>query len=88
MTSLSWRSLFNYLVRIGDCLSQLLNVAVFLGQNPNESVSGRAFRLRRISTFWKIAYKSINFLFYWQDDHCQAVYIADLKRAEQTLHNR
>jgi len=88
MTFSSLRPLFNYIIRIGDCLSQLLNVVVFFGQNPNESVSGKAFRLRRISTFWKIIYKGINFIFYWQDDHCKAAYIADLKRAEQTLHNR
>lgn len=88
MTSLLLQQICRYFIRIGDCLSQLLNVVVFFGQNPNESVSGKAFRLRRISTFWKITYKGINFIFYWQDDHCKAAYTADLKRAEQTLHNR
>ena len=36
-------SVLGYLIRSGDAVSQLVNVVVFLGQNPNESISGRTF---------------------------------------------
>ncbi len=33
-----------YLLRCGDALSQLINVVIFLSDNPNESLSGRSYR--------------------------------------------
>jgi len=88
MTFSSLRPLFNYVVRVGDALSQLINVVVFFGQNPNESVSGRAYRMRRISWPWAILKGVINFFFFWQHDHCYLAYHADIKRASQTLRDR
>ena len=77
-----------YLIRIGDCLSQLLNVAVFFGKNPNESLSGRAYKMHNISWPWGILYTLINLLFIWQDNHCRESYAADLVRARDLLENR
>lgn len=74
-----------YLIRIGDCLSQLLNVVVFFGQNPNESVSGKAHRMRRISWQWAMLRSIINYIFIWQFDHCRNSYMADLERARKTV---
>lgn len=88
MTSLNWRSLFRYFIRIGDCLSQLLNVAVFFGQNPNESLSGRAYKMHKTSWPWLVLYQAINTLFIWQDNHCRESYGADLVRARDLLENR
>ena len=85
MTSLNWRSLFRYFIRIGDCLSQLLNVAVFFGENANESVSGRAYRMRRIGWQWAALRQIINIIFFWQQDHCRNSYMADIARARRTL---
>ena len=85
MTSLSWQSLFRYFIRIGDCLSQLLNVVVFFGQNPNESLSGRAYRMHRISWPWNVAYTVINIIFIWQKDHCRLAYALDRQRAARML---
>ena len=73
----------NYLLRVGDALSQLLNVALFNGQ-ANESLSGRSYRLRRIPS-WGYLYSFINSVFFWQEDHCKASYDADVTRAGQTL---
>lgn len=78
----------NYLLRIAEALSQLINVVVFFGDNPNEQVSGRAYRMRRINWQWAALRWAINFLFFWQQDHCRDSHVADLKRAEKTLHNR
>lgn len=85
MTSLSWQSLFNYLIRVGDCLSQLLNVMVFLGDNPNESLSSRAHRLNKVDTFWTVMRWIINTIFFWQGDHCLQAYLADRERAKRLL---
>ena len=40
-----------YLLRCGDALSQLINVVIFLSDNPNESLSGRSYRQKR-DWFW------------------------------------
>ncbi len=70
-----------YVVRIGDALSQLLNVVVFFGTNPNESVSGRAYRLQK-TVGWKQLRIVIDVLFsFWEDNHCELSYNADLARA-------
>jgi len=67
------------LVKIGDALSQLANVALMprhAETTANESISGRAHRQN-----WRKLRRVINALFFWQDDHCKAAYDADLERA-------
>lgn len=70
------------LIKIGDALSQLINVA-FLPRvsetTANESVSGRAYRQSWVKTVF-----FIDWLFSpWEDDHCQKSHEADLKRAKE-----
>lgn len=79
------RKVWQYIIRIGDCLSQLLNVAVLLGHNPNESVSGRAHRMQRVGWQWAMLRSIINYIFIWQFDHCRNSYMADLERARKTV---
>ena len=79
------QKLFNYTVRIGDATSQLLSVAFFFGDNPNESLSGRAYRQGRIQWPWVALKAVINIIFFWQEDHCREAYFADLKRARQLI---
>jgi hypothetical protein len=78
-----------YLVRIGDALSQLVNVVIFLGKNPNESVSGRAYRERMAEShaygFWWYLHLIINCLFWWEDNHCRSAYNADVVRARELI---
>jgi len=67
-------------VKIGDALSQLLNVT-FLSRHKettaNESISGRCYRCG-----WKRTEKVINFLFSWlEKDHCRLAYENDIERA-------
>lgn len=81
----SWRNysdwLFAYIKRVGDGLSQLINVVVFLSDNPNESLSGRSYRQREI-LFWGVCRVSIDTLFWvLEKNHCQKSHEADKKRA-------
>jgi hypothetical protein len=72
-----------YVVRVGDATSQLVNVAVLFGDNANESVSGRSHRLKDKHKAWSWMNASINFVF--DDDHCERAYNNDVARAAKTL---
>lgn len=65
-----------YLIRIGDALSQMINVVLFNG-HPNESISGRAWRTQSV---W---YKLIDFVLWFDKDHCLNSYLNDLRYAHQ-----
>ena len=70
--------LLNRLIRIGDALSQLLNV-VFLNGHPNESLSGRAWRTK---SKWE---KVINFILFFDKNHCLNAHFNDIKYAKDLL---
>lgn len=76
----------SYLIRVGDALSQILNVTVFMGDNANESVSGRSYRQRN-DRFWSWMRAAIDEVFSWFGvaDHCERAYRQDLARASHTL---
>jgi hypothetical protein len=68
------------IVKIGDALSQLVNVAALPRHREttaNESVSGRAYR-----EGWRAA-RWIDAAFFWQrkPGHCERAYLSDLDRA-------
>ena len=71
----------SYLIRVGDALSQLLNVLLLNG-HPNESISGRAFRTKSL---W---YSVIDLIFWFDPQHSRTAYEHDLKYAEQLLAER
>ena len=78
-------SVLGYLVRAGDALSQLINVVIFLSENPNESISGRSYRLQA-NWFWGKMMVLIDWIFSpIQDDHCKKAYCNDLERAKKLL---
>jgi len=76
----------NYLLTVGDALSQLINVSVFLSEDANESLSGRAYTQRH-TKFWGVVYKTINLLYsvIGADNHCYQAYTKDLARASAYL---
>lgn len=84
----NWFSgLCNYGLRVGDALSQLVNVVVFFGDNPNESVSGRAHRENH-KWFWRAAEIAINAVFrVFGPDHCQKAHEKDMSSAAKFLRN-
>lgn len=78
-----------YFVRLGDAVSQLVNVAFFFSDNPNESLSGRAWRNRNKSRFWGIMKAVIDFIAYpFEKDHCEKSHLADVTRAGRLLRNQ
>jgi hypothetical protein len=70
----------NRLIRIGDALSQLINVTLLNG-HPNESLSGRAWRTKSL---W---YKVIDLIFWFDKDHCKYSYLNDIKYAHDLITN-
>tara|TARA_Y100000385_G_scaffold270420_1_gene309459 strand:- start:900 stop:1181 length:282 start_codon:yes stop_codon:yes gene_type:complete len=76
---------FSYFIRSGDAVSQLVNVVLFFGKNPNESISGRSYRLRE-QWFWGKMMLTIDWLFSpLQRQHCKKAYVNDLRRAKKIL---
>jgi hypothetical protein len=72
---------FRYLKRIGDAASQLANVAIFFGENPNESISGRSWRLRQ-NRFWGKMRILVDWLASpFEADHCEKSHTNDVARA-------
>ncbi len=80
-TYLNMQALFNYLIRIGDATSQWINVVFLFSVNPNESISGRCWRMRT-HYFWGKIRIAIDWLASpFEKDHCQKSYINDVARA-------
>ena len=81
-------AIIDYLIRVGDAVSQLLNVVFLWSQNPNESISGRCYRMRHKKQ-WSIAMTVIDFLFSpIQAKHCEKAYDNDVLRASELLKNK
>lgn len=77
--------MMNYLIRIGDATSQWLNVVFLWSQNPNESISGRCYRMRHKKQ-WQIAMTVVDFLFSpFEAAHCEKAYENDVARAANLL---
>jgi len=88
MNYLSLHAVFNYLIRVGDGISQFLNVAVLFGTNPNESISGRAYRMQNVWVWSKVRIV-IDWLFLpFENDHCKKAHDADISRAAQLMRNQ
>jgi hypothetical protein len=66
--------------------SQLLNVLFFNGQ-PDETVSGRAWREGELlgDPVWSKRRKKIDALFFWAPDHCLASHLKDVEFAKLIL---
>tara|TARA_B100002019_G_scaffold233984_1_gene208096 strand:+ start:18003 stop:18269 length:267 start_codon:yes stop_codon:yes gene_type:complete len=74
-----------YLIRFGDATSQWINVVFLFANNPNESISGRAYRQRNARA-WHYTQKALDLIFWvFEKEHCRLSYEADLDRARETL---
>jgi hypothetical protein len=75
----------SYLQRLGDSVSQLINVALLNGM-PDESVSGRAWRNTAMRSppkmRWWLVRVAAEALFYFRDrgEHCRLAYEEDIER--------
>lgn len=59
-------------------LDQGLNV--LCGGYADETLSARAYRCRHTKPHWRATMKAIDWLFFWQADHCRAAYLSELGR--------
>ena len=66
----------SYWYRVLVAVTQALNA--LLGGWPDESFSSRAWRQREDAA-WLMAVLFIDFLFFWQDDHCAKAYESETK---------
>ena len=73
-----------YLLRIAAWLSQGVNCILLAGHH-DVTVSARAYLNRKRSRGWYAAYRTLNAVFFWQEDHCRGPYLADVIWASQLL---
>lgn len=71
----------NYLLSVWISIDQLLN-ALLLGA-PDESLSSRAYRADRDGkAFGRFFRPLIDGIFFWQNRHCHAAYLAEVQRKQ------
>ena len=71
--------MFDWLVRLLNAVSQLLNVTLLNG-DPNESISGRSYR-----EGWDTARKIIDTLFWFDPQHCLTAHVNERVWARKVL---
>jgi len=70
-----------WLLRVSVWASQTINLWVLFGHH-DMTVSARCY-INRHKPYWRVAYKVINKIFFWQDDHCRESFKDDIKYAEE-----
>ncbi|MEZ7684876.1 hypothetical protein O3683_02030 [Neisseria flavescens] len=77
------QSIKNYMRNIAIATDQLANAMI--AGSPDETVSSHVYRGAVLATHptrvARMAYRVINTLFFWQDDHCRAAYLREKQRA-------
>jgi len=70
--------IFNWLIG----LDQFLWVTISLGYGyPDETISSASYRYEHMGHSWaKIARPTIDFLFFWEVDHCRVAYESEMLR--------
>lgn len=75
----------NYFIRLGDAISQFLNVLLFNG-DPNHSISGDAWRFKRErlrrSIDWVFAHLPFGLA---EKDHCFKAHLKDVQKATRLV---
>lgn len=67
-------SLSNVLISVDQMINSLI------GGQADETLSARAWRLRLVSPYWRVAQVVIDALFFWQTEHCKESYFAEFER--------
>ena len=66
-------------MRLAIGFDQLLNA--LLGGDIDETLSSRTYRMARTgSEKWQRIERAINWLFFWQDEHCRASFLNERRR--------
>jgi len=53
-----------------------------IGGEPDETLSARAWRLRKRSCLWGFARRIIDIIFFLDSDHCETSYLSELLRKQ------
>ena len=75
-----------WLIRVAAWLSQTANLFLLFGHH-DQTISARCY-VNRNCPAWRFAYRAINTVFFWQADHCQQSFEADMEFARQVLWGR
>ena len=77
------QSIKNYMRNIAIAADQLANAMI--AGSPDETVSSRVYRGAVLAVHpnraARMASRTINTLFFWQEDHCRAAYLREKQRA-------
>lgn len=68
------------LMQVAIAFDQLLNT--LCGGWADETLSARLWRNRYNSWWWDFWYKTVNLLFFWQDNHCLESYQSEVNRKQ------
>ena len=71
-------SLRQHLFNLAIATDQWINT--LFGGSPDETLSARAYRKQPYSFFWLAVDMTLNFIFFWEEDHCKASYNSELER--------
>jgi hypothetical protein len=68
-------------------LDQLVNTLVYSSDDgrfgrADETLSARCWRLRNVSTFWSRGQRFVDFLFFWDKDHCFNSFKTEVLKAQ------
>ena len=76
------------LQKTGSLISAFFNVWLFNG-NPDESISARCYREGVILDVvkWDAARVIVDWLFFWESEHCMNSYLVDLEHAREIIRN-
>lgn len=72
-----------YFRNVGVAATQFLSALVGLSLNANETTSGAAYRRREDGLGW--LYRTINALYFWQDDHCLLAALKEIEDCQELL---
>lgn len=73
-----------YFSQLFIAVNQVVNV-LLLGGMADETISARAYRLMLEGTT-NIPYRVINFIFFWESDHCFIAYREEIERKQYPAH--
>lgn len=68
------------IIQVLIAFDQLVNA--ILGGMADETISSRAHRSQHKNWRWKFMRRLIDWLFFWQKDHCYQSYLAEIDRKQ------
>lgn len=68
-----------------NALTQVLASLLCINLNANESTSGACYRRRRENKWFYSAYKTINFMFFWEDNHCMRTAVKEIADSQELM---